>query len=72
MNLTDPDRLHWTEEEFEQLTELLLDNAATASQERSLLRDNDEDETALREAVRLNVVEPLLKIIRHMSMHHPG
>lgn len=39
--------------------ELLLDNAACASQERRLLRDDDGNETSLREAVRLNVAEPL-------------
>ncbi len=40
-------------------TERLLDNAATASQCRELLRDDNDNETPLREAVRLNVVEPL-------------
>ena len=41
--------------------ERLLDNAATASQVIELLRDDDGEETSLREAVRINVVEPLLR-----------
>lgn len=41
--------------------ERLLDNAATASQVIELLRDDDGEETSLREAVRVNVVEPLLR-----------
>ena len=44
--------------------EALLDNAACASQVRELLRDDEGEETVLREAVRMNVVEPLLKVIR--------
>jgi allophanate hydrolase subunit 1 len=43
--------------------ERLLDNAACASQERKLLRDDNNCETALREAVRLNVVEPMQKTL---------
>jgi hypothetical protein len=44
--------------------ERLLDNAATASQERELLRDYDGEETVLREAVRMNVYEPMAKLLR--------
>jgi hypothetical protein len=40
--------------------ESLLDNAATAAQNKDLLRTDDDAETSLREAVRINVVEPLL------------
>jgi hypothetical protein len=43
--------------------ELLLDNAATASQVRELLRKDDGEETVLREAVRLNVYEPLARLL---------
>jgi len=56
-----------TKEEKEQLVERLLDNAATASQERKLLRDDDNEEPSLREAVRLNVAEPLLKLIERLE-----
>lgn len=41
--------------------ERMLDNAACAAQEGGLLRDTDGTETPLREAVRLNVVNPLLR-----------
>ena len=41
--------------------ERLLDNAATSSQERELLRDDEGEKTLLREAIRLNVVELLLR-----------
>lgn len=41
--------------------ETMLDNAACASQVQELCRDLDGKETALREAVRLNVVEPLMR-----------
>lgn len=47
--------------------ELLLDNAATASQVRELLRDDDGQETAMREAVRLAVYEPLAKLLTARS-----
>ena len=40
--------------------ETYLDNAACASQVKELLRDDNGKETILREAVRLNVVKPLL------------
>ena len=40
----------------------LLDNAACASQCRDMLYENGR-ETVLREAVRMNVVEPLLERI---------
>lgn len=39
----------------------LLDNAACASQERGLLIDDYGCEPALRQAVRLNVAEPLVQ-----------
>ena len=44
----------------DKLVERLLDNAACASQERQLLRDADDTETVLREAVRRNVAVPLI------------
>lgn len=40
--------------------EKLIDNAATAAQERELLRKDSGEETVLREAVRLNVADPLI------------
>ena len=52
-----------TDDEKIDLIERLLDNAAAASQERQLLRDENDNETPLREAVRLNVAEPLLALI---------
>ena len=43
--------------------ERLLDNAATCSQVRELLRDDEDEETPLRECVRINVALPLVKAI---------
>lgn len=40
--------------------EHLLDNAAVAAQAEELLRNPDGTETILRQAVRMNVAEPLL------------
>lgn len=51
--------------------ELLLDNAATASQVRELLRDDDGEETVLREAVRRGVYEPMAKLLRVPSAMEP-
>lgn len=53
---------------IKQDAELLLDNAAAASQESRLLRNEEGEETALREAVRLNVYEPLMRIILALSV----
>ena len=39
--------------------EHLLDDAAMCSQNRELLRDDDDNEPPLRECVRLNVCNPL-------------
>lgn len=48
--------------------ETLLDNAACASQVHELLRNDEGEETVLREAVRMNVVEPLLKLLPSANM----
>ena len=50
-----------------EFVERLLDNAATASQVRELLRCDNGEETCLREAVRLNVVEPLLRLLKDQN-----
>lgn len=49
--------------------ELLLDNAATASQNKGLLVDDDGNDNALRECVRLNVVDPLYAHVSEADGH---
>ena len=55
-----PKQVKLTEDQYERI-ELLIDNAATASQCREMLRDDDGIESGLREAVRMNVAEPLMR-----------
>ena len=72
MTTPTPGQVKLTEDQYERI-ELLIDNAATASQCREMLRDDDGIESGLREAVRMNVAEPLMRELAALrASSHPA